>query len=209
MSNGTAAPKRDPDLASSSPASVASDSKGKQVATQPLADVVVPLPMSWPRAYPVGPGYHNLGNTCFLNSTLQALTHTAPLVSCLVGDTYHSSDQCRVLAEAKRLHGLIPYTGPLARNRRLCVLCQMQKHVRSCFTSNKRQYGAIRPDAIVGSLNCESGACPAASQPTETSVGSLVRLQLSPNICESVVRRMHTSSCASSSTRCKIALLRA
>ena len=42
------------------------------------------LSMKWERIYRVGAGLHNLGNTCFLNATVQCLTYTPPLASYLL-----------------------------------------------------------------------------------------------------------------------------
>ena len=44
--------------------------------------------LDWPRTSRIGAGLTNLGNTCFLNATLQCLTYTAPLVNYLFADDH-------------------------------------------------------------------------------------------------------------------------
>jgi ubiquitin carboxyl-terminal hydrolase 36/42 len=62
------------------------------------------LETSWPKSFGVGAGFHNTGNTCFLNSALQCLAHTAPLIR-VVGMHGGNSDPCEQFGLALGLLG--------------------------------------------------------------------------------------------------------
>ncbi|KAF3817192.1 hypothetical protein GH733_011592 [Mirounga leonina] len=83
------------------------------------------LSLKWERVYRVGAGLHNLGNTCFLNSTIQCLTYTPPLANYLLSK------------EHTRHQGSF------------CMLCVMQNHMVQAFANSGN---AIKPVSFIRDL---------------------------------------------------------
>ncbi|KAM6245286.1 ubiquitin carboxyl-terminal hydrolase 36 [Porphyrio hochstetteri] len=85
------------------------------------------LSMKWERISHIGAGLHNLGNTCFLNSTLQCLTYTPPLANYLLSKEH--SRNCQ--------------------QGGFCMLCIMQNHTIQAFTNSGN---VIKPVAFTRDL---------------------------------------------------------
>ncbi|KAM9296608.1 ubiquitin carboxyl-terminal hydrolase 36 [Gastrophryne carolinensis] len=85
------------------------------------------LTMKWERVSRVGAGLQNLGNTCFLNSTVQCLTYTPPLANYLLSKEH--SRHCQ--------------------QGGFCMLCIMQNHLIQAFANSGN---AIKPFAFIREL---------------------------------------------------------
>ncbi|XP_075031985.1 ubiquitin carboxyl-terminal hydrolase 36-like [Calonectris borealis] len=85
------------------------------------------LSMKWKQIYQIGAGLHNLGNTCFLNSTVQCLTYTPPLATYLLSKEH--SRTCH--------------------QEGFCMMCIMQDHVIQAFANNGN---TIKPVSFIRDL---------------------------------------------------------
>lgn len=85
------------------------------------------LSLRWERVYRVGAGLHNLGNTCFLNSTVQCLTYTPPLANYLLSKEHSRS----------------------CHQGSFCMLCVMQNHIVQAFANSGN---AIKPVSFIRDL---------------------------------------------------------
>ncbi|XP_061329988.1 ubiquitin carboxyl-terminal hydrolase 42-like [Pezoporus flaviventris] len=83
--------------------------------------------MDWQQPLNVGVGLWNLGNTCYLNATLQCLTYTPPLANYMLS-----------LEHSKSCH-----------EKGFCMMCTLEAHVNQalCFSNN-----AIKPISVINGL---------------------------------------------------------
>ncbi|XP_040430454.1 ubiquitin carboxyl-terminal hydrolase 42 isoform X6 [Cygnus olor] len=83
--------------------------------------------MDWQQTQSVGVGLYNLGNTCFLNSTLQCLTYTPPLANYMLSLEHNQS----------------------CREQGFCMMCTMETHINQalCCTVD-----AIKPTRVINDL---------------------------------------------------------
>eukprot|EP00111_Clytia_hemisphaerica_P005319 TCONS_00015364-protein len=87
--------------------------------------------LHWKESRKIGPGLVNLGNTCFLNSVLQVLTYTPPLLNYILTG-YHKKNCCA--------------SG-------FCMQCELTNHFLKIARPHQ-QMGAIKPTPIIQKLRC-------------------------------------------------------
>lgn len=85
------------------------------------------LCLKWNQGHRIGSGLQNLGNTCFLNSTLQCLTYTAPLANYML--TREHSKTCHEPG--------------------FCMMCTMQNHIIQVFANSGN---VIKPIGVLNEL---------------------------------------------------------
>lgn len=103
-------------------------SKDENSLSNPVGQVA--LSTKWPKVFKIGPGFYNSGNTCFLNSVLQCITYTPPLVAYFL----------------KKPH---KKTCTLTTSSVFCGMCFMEDHINKCFSTNER---AIVPTGLIKNL---------------------------------------------------------
>lgn len=97
------------------------------------------LQLNWIKKTKIGCGLKNYGQTCYLNSALQCLIHTAPLSNILLGSKNFRSD-CLVSSRSG-----------------FCVLCEFQTHTKKSFCVGENENSSksslpFYPKAIVSNL---------------------------------------------------------
>ncbi|XP_066855467.1 ubiquitin carboxyl-terminal hydrolase 42-like isoform X2 [Anser cygnoides] len=84
--------------------------------------------MDWQETQSVGVGLYNLGNTCFLNATLQCLTYTPPLANYML--SLEHSQSCR--------------------EQDFCMMCTMETHINQALRCT---VDAIEPTRVINNLS--------------------------------------------------------
>ena len=98
----------------------------------------------WFHIFPRPPGLKNYSNTCYMNSTLQALMHVPPLVMYLLSGAH--GKQCMI-----SLTSALELTLLGDGSVRQCVMCRLERHARDSYPLNPGlRQTILEPNGIVG-----------------------------------------------------------
>jgi ubiquitin carboxyl-terminal hydrolase 36/42 len=97
-----------------------------------------PISTAWTQKYKRPPGLRNFSNTCYMNSTLQALMHVPPLVAYLLSGRHGTRCIASYLT-------ILDWLGDVKEG---CVLCLLEKHARDSY-DGKSEKDFIEPTGIV------------------------------------------------------------
>ena len=104
-----------------------------------------PIDTTWPSRSTVGRGFNNTGNTCFLNSALQCLLHTAPLARILIQHQKETCASASILYPF--LHLYLMLSGRVKTN--FCMICAM----RQTMVDTRTKSASIAPYLITTKLH--------------------------------------------------------
>ena len=108
------------------------------------------LDFAWPQGHGVGSGLHNIGNTCFLNSALQCLLHTPPLLRVL--QAHSKTDPCECITAFFICITFLPhhYSGRVKSG--FCMACNL----RQVMIDSYHKPHSFTPYQITSKLQCKS-----------------------------------------------------
>jgi hypothetical protein len=111
----------------------------------------------WPKPLKRPPGLTNFSNTCYMNSTLQALMHIPPLVTYFLSEKH--SSMCT---------GSIEYvTDSGSKGIRSCTFCRLERLTRESYPADGIRSNHLEPYGIVG----KAGGTYPITCPSNSSLG--------------------------------------
>ncbi|KAM9013868.1 LOW QUALITY PROTEIN: ubiquitin carboxyl-terminal hydrolase 42-like [Ara ararauna] len=127
--------------------------------------------MDWQQPLNVGVGLHNLGNTCYLNATLQCLTYTPPLANYMLslehGKSCHEEDFCMMCTLEAHINQVLRCSNNAMKP--LSVIKGLQrigKHFRYGSQEDAHEFLSFTVDALQKACLNGSTTWDASSQAT-------------------------------------------